>query len=227
MASTCITSLDICASRVSKLTTAGAPNTGASNGYVSVAPQKLEVTITTSSGDKEEVKNGCGALLAVLNEPDKIKGVELAVDYCYLDAYLLELKTGAQNFVSGGNAIGQQLAAVGASPDPVCYEAWSKAWDLDHQYVPAFTSPDAAYIHWVFPLTRWVQDKFTLEHKLMIVPVKGVGSENPYITANGPFNDWPTAVANAGGVTRAGGWFFDDTLPTETCDYVAVTSAAS
>lgn len=230
MASTCITSLDICASRVAKLTTGGAPSAGASNGYVTIAAQKLEVTVTTSKADDTEMKNGCGQLMAVLNEPEKIKGIELAADYCYLDAYLLELKTGSETFSSGGNAIGSQIAAIGSEPPPVCYEAWTKAWEVDHQYVAPFTDPDATYIHWVFPLTRWVQDKFTMEHDLMIVPVKGVGSENPAITANGPFDDWPSAIANAGGVTRLGGWFFDDTLPSDdadTCDFIAVTSAAS
>lgn len=227
MASTCYTSVDLCATRVSKLATGGAPVAGASNGYVSDGAITLEITITLKEGEELERTNGCGAVCAVLNEPDQIKGVELSAEFCYLDAYLLEILTGATPFVSGGNAIGMQFAAVGSSPDPVCFEGWSKAWDVDRQATPAFTTPDAAYIHWVFPFNRWVQGAQTLEHDFMIVPATAKGSENPNITANGPFDDWPSAVANAGGVTRIGGWFFDATLPEADCDYVAVTSAAS
>lgn len=225
--STCNTSLDLCGIRVAKLTSGGAPSTGASNGYFSDAPIKLQVTVTTEAGTDETQKNGCGALMATLQEPDKIKGIEFALDLCQLDAELLEIQTGGSVFVSGGNAVGAQLPAVGAEPPPVCFEGWSKAWDGDAQVVAPLTTPNATYIHWVFPFTRWVQGAFTLEHKLLVIPVTGKGSENTHITANGPFNDWPVAVTGAGGVTRLGGWFFDATLPTNSCTYVAVTSAAS
>lgn len=225
--STCNTSLDLCGIRVAKLTTGGAPNTGASNGYFSDAPVKLQVTVTTEAGADLSQKNGCGTLMATLQEPDQIKGITFALDLCQLDAELMEIMTTASVFTSGGNAIGGQMAAVGTSPTPVCFEAWSKAWDGDSQIVAALTSPDATYIHWVFPFTRWVQGAFTLDHTLLVTPLTGKGSENTHITANGPFNDWPVAVTGAGGVTRLGGWFFDATLPTTACTYVAVTSAAS
>lgn len=141
---------------------------------------------------------------------------------------MLEIMTGASVISSGGNAIGFQFPAVGAEPPPVCFEAWSKAWSGDSQVVAPFTDPLATYIHWVFPYTRWVQGAFTMEHDLMIVPVTGKGRENASITANGPFDDWPTAVANAGGITRIGGWFYDDSLPNnDSCTYIEVTSAAS
>lgn len=226
--STCYTSVDLCALRVAKLTTAGAPDTGADNGYVTDAAIKLGITVEVSAGQELEQKNGCGAICATLKEPDKIKRLTLDTDLCQLDAFLLEFMTGAPAFVDGsGNAIGQQFPAVGTEPPPVCIEAWSKAWDDDQQAVDPFTSPDATYIHWVFPFTRWVQAAFTLEHALVVIPVKGDGSENSQITANGPFDDWPTEIAAAGGVTHIGGWFFDDALPTVACEPIPVTSAAS
>lgn len=227
MASTCYTSVDLCAVRVSKLTAGGAPLTGVNNGYVTDAVVSLGITITLKEGEELERINGCGDVCAVLNTPDKIKGIELSAEFCQLDAYLLEILTDVDVFTSGGNAIGFQFPAVGASPDPVCFEGWSKAWDVDRQAVPTFTSPDAAYVHWVFPFTRWVNGDMTLEHDLLVVPATAKGSENANITQDGPFNDWPSAVAQAGGVTRVGGWFFDDVLPTGDCDYVEVTSAAS
>lgn len=227
MTSTCITSLDICGIRVAKLLSSGSPDDGIANGYFSDAPQKLKVTVDTKKGDTKDQINGCGALMATFKDPDLIKGVSLALDLCQLDAELLEILTGASLFTSGANAIGMQLPAVGSEPPNVCLEAWSKAWDGDSQIVDAFTSPNSTYIHWVFPWVQSVQGDFTMEHELMIVPVNSVGKENARITANGPFNDWPSAVAARGGVVRCGGWFYDGTLPTNSCTYVNVTSAAS
>lgn len=227
MASTCITSLDLCAIQVSKTTEAGAPIAGANNGYVSDAPVSLGVTITTEAGDDLTQKNGCGLVMATLQQPDQIKGIELALVLCQLDAELIEIMTGAELFTDGADAIGFQLAAVGSSPPPVCFEGWTKAWEVDHQLADDFTTPDDTWIHWVFPLTRWVQGDFTLEHALLTVPLNGKGSENPSITADGPTNSWPAEVAAKGGVTRLGGWFYDTAPPAATCTYVPVTSAAS
>jgi hypothetical protein len=228
MTSTCHTSVDLCAIRVSSLTTAGAPVAGADNGYVSVAPQKLDVTINTQKSNSDTQNNGCGTLMGVLTDPETIQDISFSIDLCQLDSDLISLMTGAVLYESGGNAIGYQFPAVGSTPPNICFEGWSKAWDVDQQLVAPFTSPNATYLHWVFPNTQWVQDKFTLEHKVLIVTIKGTGKENSHITANGPFNDWPTAVANAGGVTRMGGWFYDGTIPSnDDCDFVTVTSAAS
>lgn len=227
MTSTCFASVDLCGIRVAKLTAAGAPLTGANNGYISDAPIKLDINVIVETGEEKTVKNGCGAVMATLKDPDTIKRVELAMDLSLLDAYLNEILVGSQTFSSGGNAIGSQFPAVGSTPGPVCFEALSKAWDVDQQAVPAFTSPDPAYIHWVFPFTRWAQGQSTLEHDITVWPVTAIGSGNSQITANGPFDDWPAAVAAAGGVTRIGGWFFDPNTFTADCDWVSVTSAAS
>lgn len=227
MSSTCITSLDLCAIRVARLTDAGAPLTGANNGYISDAPIKLDVSVVTEAGDDLTLKNGCGLLAATFQQPDQIKSIELSLDLSQLDAELLEVMTGAQVFVQGGNAIGFQLPEVGAEPPPIAFEGWTKAWETDHQLVDTTTSPNATWIHWVFPMTRWVQGDFTLEHDLLVVPVNAKGSENPAITADGPFDDWPVSIAAAGGVTRLGGWFYDTEAPPALCTYVPVTSTAS
>ena len=228
MTSTLHTSLDLCAVRVAKLTTAGAPDAGASNGYQSCeAPVKLDVTLKLKTGRNLEQTNGCGTLVNSRNEPDTVKSIDLALDLCQLDSYLLEILTGVSLFTSGGNAVGFQMPAVGSSPDAVCLEGWTKVWDGDSQLVPAYTSPSAAYLHWVFPFSKWTPGTFSLQGELAVFPVSAKCSENTSITANGPFDDWPTEVANEGGVTRLGGWFYDDTLPTCDGEYVEVTSAAS
>lgn len=227
MSSTCIASVDLCAIRVSKLTAGGAPLTGANNGYVSEGAIKLEIGVEVETGEEKTIKNGCGTLMSVLKDPDTSKGLTLATDLSQLDAYLNEMLAGSQTFTSGGNAIGFQFAAVGSTPTPVCFEAWSKAWEVDRQLVAPFTTPNPTYIHWVFPNTQWVQGQLTAEHDIAVVPLTATGKENPQITANGPFDDWPAAVAAVGGVTRIGGWFYDSAIPAVTCDRIAVTSTAS
>lgn len=227
MASTIYDSVDLCRIRVSLLTTGGAPLTWASNGYVSDAAINLGIKITTEAGDDITQKNGCGTICATLQSPDQMKGIALSADLCILDAYLEEFLCGSQTISSGANAIGSRFAAVGSSPTPVCFEGWSKAWQTDHQATNAFTSPNPTYIHWVFPYTRWVLGDRTLEHGIDVWPVNGVGSENTAITVDGPFNDWPSAVAASGGMPRLGGWFFDGTIPTASTSKIAVTSAAS
>lgn len=228
MSSTCIQSLDLCAIRVSLLTAAGAPSPGATNGYVSDAAQQLTIGVELSTGAEFEQKNGCGDIKAAFKEPDKIKRATLGLDLTDLDAYLLRLLTGVSVFSAAGNAIGWQFPAVGSTPDSVCVEAWCKAWQGDEQYVAPFTTPDAAYIHWVFPRTTWTHGSMTQNHGINIVPVTATGAENSQITANGPFNDWPVEVAAAGGVTRIGGWFYDTALPAnvDACDYIDVPSGS-
>lgn len=225
----CFQPLDLCAIRISRLSSStGSPVPGSGNAVISVAPIKLDVKLDLAQGDDLIQKNGCGSIASAFHDRDRLKSVNLAMDLTQLDANLLELMTGAQVFSSGGNAIGMQSVAVGVDgPAPVCLEAWSKAWDGGGPAVPTFTSPNAAYIHWVFPKTTWHMADFSVQHGFMVVPVAGKGEENAKITANGPFDDWPAGVSGPGGITRCFGWFFDPTLPTATCGYTSVPSAAS
>lgn len=226
---TCYQSLDICALRVTRLNSStGSPVVGSGNAVISNAPIKLEVKLDLEKGDDLVQKNGCGSIASAFHDRDRIKSLNLSMDLTQLDAYLLELMTGAQVFSSGGNPIGFQSYAVGADgPAPVCLEAWSKAWDGGNPAIPTFTSPNAAYIHWVFPKTTWHMGDFTLQHGFMVVPIDGKGEENSRITANGPFDDWPAGVSGPGGITRVFGWFFDSTLPTASCGYTSVPGVAS
>lgn len=228
MSSTCFASLQLNAIRVAQLTTAGSPVNGAGHGYVTDAAIKLDVAVELEQGTELTQKNGSGALCAVFKTADRIKRLNLAMDLCQLDSSLLAMLTGADTFVDSGNAIGFQYPSVsGEEVGGVCIEAWSKAWDGAEQAVPDFTDPNAAFFHWVFPRTKWVQGSITIEEGIMVIPVTGTGEENTQITANGPFDDWPQAIANAGGVTRVGGVFLDDEIPTATCGPISVTSAAS
>lgn len=230
MAGTCYTSLQLCALRVAQLSASGRPTVpGTNKGYVTDAAIKLQVSIQLRAGKDLEQQNGCGAVCAAFKQPDRIKRVDLAMDLCQFDAQLVAMLCAGGVISSGGNAIGYQFPPTTGSVDPLplCIEAWSKAWQGNQQAVPTFTTPAAAYIHWVFPFTLWTHGQFTIEDALMVVPVQGQGQENRNITVNGPFDDWPAAVATAGGITQVGGWFLDPNLPSVACNYINTTSAAS
>lgn len=230
MAGTCYTSLQLCALRVALLQSSGRPPTPVTNkGYVTDAAIKLDVSVQLRAGKDLEQQNGCGAVCAAFKQPDRIKRLDLKMDLCQFDAQLVGMLTGGGVISSGGNAIGYQFPATTGSVDPlpVCIEAWSRAWQGNQQAVPAFTSPNAAYIHWVFPFTLWTHGQFAIEDALMVLPMTGQAQENRNITINGPYDDWPAAVVAAGGITQVGGWFLDATLPTVACNYINTTSAAS
>lgn len=215
MPSTRITAIDICAYRMAKLTEAGAPSAGTQNGYGSNAVVSTQVKTVTEKGDDLSQKNGCGLLQAVYRTPDQLKSLDLTVVLNQLDVYALHLATGADAFVDSGTglAFGGQSAAVGTSPGPISYEYWVKAWEGDHQLASELTDPDATWIHFVNPFTRWSEGDRTYEHALLTVPINGVASENPNMPTDGPFGDWPARAVAVGGITRLGGWFFDGPPP--------------
>ena len=229
MAGTCITSLQLCALRVAQLTTAGRPTVpGTNRGYVTDSAIKLQVGVTMKTGVDIEQQNGCGNICAAFKQPDKIKRVDLAMDLCQWDAQLIAMLVSGNVISSGGNAIGYLFPDTGgADPLPVCLEVWTKGWAGTQQVAPAFTTPNAAYMHWVFPFVQFTHGQFTLENQLLVLPLTGPGSPNTNITTNGPYDDWPPAVSAAGGMTRVGGWFYDGSLPSVTCNYINTTSAAS
>lgn len=225
---TCFTSLQLCGIRVAELNVNGSPVTGAGHGYVSTSPIKMQIKIESEKGDEFTQKNGCGKLCVEYRDQARIKGASLMLELCQLDSALISLITGADNISSGANVIGMQVPAVTGDSDPgVCIEAWSKAWDGNQQAVPAFTTPNVAYYHWVWPRVRFIQGDIMLENGIAVIPVDGEANENARITANGPYDDWPTPVQNAGGITRFMGWWLDTAPPQAQCGYIPVTSTAS
>lgn len=225
---TCFSSLQLCGTRIAELNSAGSPVNGAGRGYMSTAAIKADIKVELEKGDEFTQKNGCGAICAYFRDCDRVKGVSITLELCQLDSDLISMLVGGDTFSSAGKVIGMQLPSTTASCDAgTSLELWSKAWDGVSAAVPAFTTPSAAYFHWVFPKVTWSLGDITLENGIAKIPVVGNGVENPRITANGPFDDWPTPIANAGGITRVAGWWLDATLPTASCGSIAVTSAAS
>lgn len=226
----CFAVLDVCAMRVASLTSVGRPDPGANKGYITDQAMKLDVSVVTTGGRDLERKNGCGKLIAAFKEPDKLKRLDLALDLSLLDAELLSLLAGFTLFTSAAQTVGAQFPSSSASaPNPVCLEVWCKAIDGDEPAVTTFTGANVpAYFCFVFPKTTWVIDKFTIDASdFAVIPVSGQAEDNTRITINGPWDDWPSAISTAGGITACGGWFFDDALPTPACGRTTLPGAAS
>lgn len=221
-------SLQLVRLRAAKLTASGAPLTGAGNGYVTDAPIDCTIKIVTEAGEDQTQKNGSGGICATYKTCDKIKRLDVAINLCMLDTLLAVFLGGCDPFMSGGNPIGWQYPSVTAAcPNGICLELWTKAWDGSQQATPPFTSSQAAYWHWVLPLFKGTMGDIKMDNTIMVVPVNGTSEENNNVTANGPFDDWPTAIAQQGGVTRVGGVFLDSNIPAVTGATIAVTSADS
>ncbi len=223
MSNNCFSSLQLAGIRATSINSGGAPVVGTLKAVATTAAIRLQVSTTLEAGSSYSQKKGNGTICTALQNPDTIKSLAFSMDLCQLDFELINLLTGAVLIMDTLDAIGFEYPASDAAPhDGVCLEAFTSAYDGTAPAVPTFTTPDAAYFHWVFPRTKWTLGQITMEDGLMTVPVTGVGTENANITANGPFNDWPAAVATHGGVTSFGGVFFDETLPTMQCGRITV-----
>lgn len=227
--STCISTIDVCGARVAQLTEAGVPVAGETNGYASDAILTLGIEVTLKEGAEIEREDGCGSLRAILRRPDQISGLSLTTEFCHLDTYLAHLTTGATLINDGSDrSIGWEYPAIGQTPPPVCFEAWSKAWVDGAQIVDEATAPDSTWIHWVFPFTRWTFGNKTVNAAdFTVMPVNAKAQENSQMPSSGPFDDWPTEIDSHGGITRLGGWFYDVGPDEVDCDWVEVTATGS
>lgn len=224
---TCFQSLQASRFRVTQLDANGAPVTGAGHGYVSDAIVDLTLTLVFTTGADVVQLNGSGAQCATFKDIDRLKRVDLALNLCQLDAQLIAFMTEQPTFNMGGQPIGWQFpASTQQSLNGVALEVWTRAWDGGAQAVPAFTSPNIAWWHWVFPKTQWTVGNLKMDSGFMVVPMSGSSFENTRLTANGPYNDYPTGVAGPGGVTHSGGVFLDSNVPAAACATITVPAGS-
>lgn len=218
----CFAVLDVCFARFSQLTVAGAPKSG-NFGYTSDSAQKVTVGLTVKAGTVFTATNGCGAIKANVEEPDTITGATVAIDLTLMEHELLHLLCGGDKFTAAGHTIGWQVPHIADAVSlPICAEFWSKAIDGSAPAVTANTTPNAAYEVTVLPLVIFTFQPYTLANGFTTYAVSGKASENTAITANGPWNDWPTGVS----VTSVVGMFETATLPTAACALEAVPAGS-
>lgn len=225
MAAICTGAVQCCAQRFAGLTATGAPLTG-THGYQTNILTEATITPEVEKGEEDVVKNACGSICQVFEECDRLKTVTIEMNVCSLEPDLVTLLTGGRSFASAGTTRGLEFPLpTDACQNGTSAEFWQLAWSNTSQ---ATLTGSLLYVHWIFPKVLWQWSDFKMEGKVSIFKFTGKAKVNAAITANGPFDDWPTYLASAGGMTGLGGFLQDTTtIPVSTCGLVNVPSAAS
>lgn len=226
----CFAPLQACRTRVAALESNGAPDEGADSGYVTDALIDASIGFEIEEGAEVIQKNGCGAICQTFKDDDKIKRATIALNLCTLDFELIWLMVGGDLFTKGGDTFGWKPPKLAdPAPNGFCLEIWAKAWDGSQQASPASTNSEAAYFHFVFPLTKAQIGDFTVEgENFTVIPINGFSTENSNITINGPFDDWPAEIGAGGGADSCMNVWLDpeSDLPEADCGFIAVTGAS-
>lgn len=222
MAGFCFTARDLLRVRIARLTEAGSPVSGASNGYVIDSAVQLVATPTYDAGQTFTQRKGDGSICAAFKDNNEPTGSDVTLQICKWDTQFLALATCGQVMPpTGSPIIGHRARQTDEPIYPVSLEWWTYNQD-------GKTLADNFQYRWfVIPYVKLTLGAETFEHGLTVVNLTGVGSENDNITSNGPFDDWPTGVAQVDGITSAYGEWVTNTLPASACAYVSVSSAAS
>lgn len=232
----CVGSLQVCGIRVRQLTAGGTPATGSDVGYVSDAIVQADLSVELSTGDDFELKNGCGNIAQQYKDCDRVKRVNVSMEFSQLDSELVGLLTGSDVFtktiISPPSEVtlgGALLSSTDTCQTGVAMELWTKAWDGNQQMNASLiggSSSDVVAWRWFFPFVRFQLGNLTLQNDILRIPVTGYAQENSSMPIEGPFDDFPAAIQSAGGITTPMGWFMDEqsNLPDPGCGYVSIGS---
>lgn len=222
----CTGVVDICMMRVAGLTAAGVPKPGAF-GYKTDQIETCKIGTTDDTINEQIRRNGCGRIVSSIAAQTSVKGSAFSVDLTQWDRELIQLLVGGLVMRTGGHAAAWRAPSLDDGPPlPTCIEVFAKAWDGTVQAITA-QSAGGSWHHFVLPLVQCsLSNQFTLANGDTIFTITGVGAENPNITADGPWNDWPAYIAGHGGFTSAFGEYDDGTLPTANCGLVTVPATS-
>lgn len=203
-------SVNVQALRVTPLTAAGAPDVG-SNAVVTQSTLTIDYDLDIEEGEEITVKNAAGLICLSKQGEDSIKRADVDLTLCQLDFELLELMAGGTLHLDMTTPVGYSVKKSDAAlQNPVCVEGWSLAWDGTTQAVDGMQNP--LYLHWVFPLCRFVPGAGTLEEGAFEIPLSGTSDENGLLTTNGPFDDWPSNIVGEN-IDAAVNVFLDTAVP--------------
>lgn len=228
VASDCLASVDICMMRVTGLTSTGFTQPGLF-GYATDSVELAKIGTTNDTINEVLRRNGCGSIVTRVPQQVAVKGSSVSIDVTKWERDLIQLMCGGDTIIAPGGHTGGYTAATLADgpPNPVCIEMWSKAWDGTVPAVTAQSTPNPSYHCWVMPFVRCsLSSQFQVALGDTVWTITGEGSENPNMAADGPFDDWPTWVANAGGFTSSFGEYDSSVLPVSTCGLISVPAGS-
>lgn len=205
MAEVCLSSLHLCRFRVTRLDALGNVVVAANNSYVTDNAISLGVTPDIETGPETVLRSGCDEIKAQRKSDDLLKRFNLQLDLLSIDPELVEMLTGASVITDGGVVVGTSTTYA-TNPPLVAVEAWSDAWEDDHQY------DFFPYIHWVWTAAKWQIGPSTLENDFASPQLNAFTRGNPNFGL-GPYGDLPEAIDDFAS-------FYTDTRPAAHCGYL-------
>lgn len=219
MTAICPASILACGMRVTLLDSLGNVNTGSNNYYVTDKLVQLQFTPDLFEPQERELVAGCNCLVASAKFPSLLKRFNLEVQEGALEPALEALMTGSSTVTSGSDIIGEfwpdNSICGNGTPPYVALEVWSYAWEGNGQ------SQTLPYVHWIWPMTRWVLGQGTLNTDFKSEPLNGFSLPNSR-WGHGPYDDDPGVVIGAQG----GYWFTATAPPTAVCGYQTVVPSS-
>lgn len=209
----CRNKLSICAVRITRLNADGSPVGGNTTGAVSLVGGigSLKWTSQYVTGDDIAELDGCGGLAVVRKYEDRLKRVDVEIDFLVQSYELREIAYDAELITVGGVVRGaadlvETSCGTQSVKNGVIVEAWGENWVCNQ------ADADFPYDREVFPRVFFTPGDGQMQRGVNHFVLKGYGRPNSNF-GNGPFNDLPVPNENA---VRFG---FDDTaLPTASTD---------
>lgn len=214
----CLSPVQICRLRITKLDSLGQVVAGPNNAYVTDKVTEIQPNPTIRTGDEINLPDGCGCDIVNYKNDDVLIRWELALTLGALEPALQSLLLGGDLIYDDSDTpvpIGwhwplQAQCSTSGQPN-VAVEAWSKAIDYDHP------DPDLPWFHFIWPWAKFQIGQFTLGNSPATMPVNGFTRQNPNWLL-GPYGDAPEAVAQAGSV------WLDTSVPDATCGFITAGS---
>ena len=184
----CLGSARVAAIRVSRLDSTCYCVGGADNAVVSSAIVRLQASPEYETGEEFTQKNGDGDIVINIKDQDRLKRINLTMEFATRDIALLELLTGGTVYTNGGgDIIGFARRGVGAqASDPVAMELWTRAVSSSGECVAA----SDAWWRWTYPKATFTLGDVSHENGIGLVNLTGTAEANPNY-GDGCWDDWP------------------------------------
>jgi hypothetical protein len=212
---TCPALINVCAVRVTRLSSLGVPLTGPNTSYVTGNTMMLSAKPVIEAGVDKPLVGGCDCIIAFYHGYDKLKYFNLEFDDGLVEPGLIEMMTGAPAILDpitsvpiGWNWPNQLDCSQPTQPN-VAIEVWQEMWVDDHQ------NTQYPYFRYIWPSSYWQMSDFTAQQDFNSPKITAWTRTNPN-WGLGPYGDQPEAI------NSTGGGFFDTFIPTAECGYLSV-----
>ena len=155
--------------RLTRLDDCGDPVVGSCSTLVSECFVSVTLSAEIEAGDEYLQKSAWGDLCINDKDPDIIKWVNVSINFAEINPDALDILTGADPIVSGGNTIGAAWAPV-ANDTAFSLEVWTKFTGE-----PCTGTPDWGYFVVPFIRNGRIDGDLTIENGVMTIGVVGQG----------------------------------------------------